>query len=183
MKLVETDIPHGDEEVPEIPRPPRPEHRRVYVSLFVTLTVLVTTVVAVYVAFPRRDNALFTTAFEAHAGGGPFQLTAPSAEELAAWTVGVVGDGVPWPAAGEGRQVLGSWQISVLRQPAALVRYQVGDQQVTLGALRARDAPPRRHRRENDGLLGLSWRNGPWTLFAVGPAAGADGWRRELGIP
>ena len=38
MKLVETELPHGDEEVAEVPRPPRPERRRVYVSLLLMAT-------------------------------------------------------------------------------------------------------------------------------------------------
>ena len=66
MKLVEPEIPHGDEEVLEIPRPPRPERRRVYVSLALTLGVLAATVAAVYLAFPKRDNELLTEALEAH---------------------------------------------------------------------------------------------------------------------
>jgi len=183
MKLVETDIPHGDEEVPEVPRPPRPEHRRVYVSLAVTLTVLVTTVVAVYVAFPKRDNALLTAALDAHGRGGPLQLESPTRDELNAWTVGVVGGEVPWPEEGEGRRVIGTWKVEVLRRPAAVVRYEVSGVPVTMVALRAWDAPPRTYRREDGDQLAVSWRRGPWTLVAVGPADDAARWKPQVAAP
>jgi hypothetical protein len=180
MKLVETDSPHGDEEVPEVPRPPRPERRRVYVSLLVTLGVLAATVVAVYLAFPKRNNELVTAALEAHRAGGPYQMERPTPPELKAWTVGVVGGAVPWPA---GPEVVGTWQIRILRRPAALVRFAVGGQEVTLMAMRAWDAPPRKYRRRDGDELAISWRRGPWTLVAVGPAAEEARWKASLDVP
>ena len=180
MKLVETDSPHGDEEVPEVPRPPRPERRRVYVSLLLTLGVLAATVAAVYLAFPKRDNELVTAALDAHRERGPFQLERPSPAELKAWTVGVVGGAVPWPT---DLEVVGTWQIRILRRPAALVRFAVGDQEVTLMAMRARDAPPRKYRRHDGEELAISWRRGPWTLVAVGPVAEEQNWKASLHVP
>lgn len=180
MKLVETDIPHGDEEVPEVPRPPRPERRRVYVSLALTLGVLAATVAAVYIAFPKRDNELMTEALEAHRHRGPFQLERPSAAELKAWTVGVVGGSVPWPS---DLQVIGTWQIRILRRPAALVRFAVAGEEVTLMAMRAWDAPPRKYRRQEGEDLAVSWRSGPWTLVAVGAAEHAERWKAVLRVP
>jgi hypothetical protein len=178
MKLVETELPHGDEEVSEAPRPPRPERRRVYVSLILTLGVLVATVVAVYLAFPKRDNELMTEAIEAHRRRGPFQLEGPTAAELKAWTVGVVGDTVPWPPG----KVIGTWQIRILRRPAALVRFASGTGEVTLMAVRAWDAPPRRYRRQDGDDLAVSWRRGPWTLVMIGPATSAERWEAEFGV-
>ena len=180
MKLVETDSPHGDEEVAEVPRPPRPERRRVYVSLALTLGVLAATVVAVYVAFPARNNELLTEAVEAHRQPGPFQLERPSPAELKAWTVGVVGGSVPWPG---DLQVIGTWQIRILRRPAALVRFAVGTQEVTLMAMRAWDAPPRKYRRHDGDELAISWRRGPWTLVVVGPADEEQRWKASLHVP
>jgi hypothetical protein len=180
MKLVEPEIPHGDEEVSEEPRPPRPERRRVYVSLAVTLGVLAATVIAVYLAFPARNNELLTEALEAHRTPGRFQLEKPSPAELKAWTVGVVGSSVPWPS---NLEVIGTWQIRILRRPAALVRFLVGGDEVTLMAMRAWDAPPRKYRRHDGDDLAVSWRRGPWTLVAVGPAAKADLWKAPLDVP
>jgi hypothetical protein len=182
MKLVETDIPHGDEEVAEVPRPPRPERRRVYVSLALTLTVLAATVVAVYFAFPKRDNEVLTEALEAHREGGPFDLDHPSAGELAAWTVGVVGHRVPWPER-EGLEVIGARRLQILHRAAAVARYRAGGDEVTVMVLRAHDAPPRRHRRTDGDEAAVSWRRGPWTFIVVGPAAHAAQWRRMFGAP
>jgi hypothetical protein len=182
MKLVETDSPHGDEEVAEVPRPPRPERRRVYVSLALTMTVLVATVAAVYFAFPKRDNELLHAAVEAHREGGPYELERPSAAELSAWSVGVVGHRVPWPEAG-GLEVVGTRRLNVLKRPAALARYRVGQDEATVMVLRARDAPPRKYRRAEGDELAVSWRRGPWTFVVVGPAGRADEWRARLGVP
>ena len=46
-----------------------------------------------------------------------------------------------------GVQVIGTWQIRILRRPAALVRFSIGEDEVTLMAMRAWDAPPRKYRR------------------------------------
>lgn len=183
MKLVETDIPHGDEEVSEAPRPPRPERRRVYVSLALTLSVLVATVTAVYVAFPKRDNELLTEAIDTHRAGGELDLERPSTGELKAWTVGAVGEMVPWPEPTAEVTLLGTRRIRVLKRPVAVVLYRVGKDEVTYMAMRARDAPPRKYRREDDGDLAVSWRRGPWTLVAVGPAATQAQWRKGLDVP
>lgn len=182
MKLVETDIPHGDEEVPEVPRPPRPERRRVYVSLALTGTVLAATVLAVYFAFPKRDNEILNAALEAHREDGPYELDKPSAAELAAWTVGVVGHKVPWPQ-GSGLEVIGTRRLQILKRSAALVRYRTGDDEVTVMVLRARDAPPRRHRRTDGAELAISWRRGPWTFIVVGEASHAAAWQERFGAP
>jgi hypothetical protein len=182
MKLVETDSPHGDEEVAELPRPPRPERRRVYVSLALTLTVLVATVAAVYFAFPKRDNEVLNAAIEAHREGGPFEIDKPSRPELVAWSVGVVGQKVPWPDQ-PGLEIVGTRQLQVLRRPAALVRYRAEQEEVSLMVLRARDAPPRTYRRADDDDLAVSWRRGPWTFVVVGSAAHAEEWSRRLGVP
>jgi len=182
MKLVETDSPHGDEEVAEVPRPPRPERRRVYVSLAVTMTVLAATVLAVYLLAPKRDNELLNAALEAHREGGPYELDHPSATELSAWSVGVVGHKVPWPER-TGLEVIGTRRLQILKRSAALVRYKLGADEITLLVLRARDAPPRRYHRTEGPELAVSWRRGPWTFVVVGPADHAGAWRRQFGAP
>jgi hypothetical protein len=182
MKLVETDSPHGDEEVAEVPRPPRPERRRVYVSLALTMTVLVATVAAVYFAFPKRDNELVHAALDAHREGGPYELDHPTRAEVGAWSMGVVGQKVPWPD-GAGLEVVGTRRLQVLRRPAALVRYRADQDEVSVMVLRARDAPPRKYRRADGDDLAVSWRRGPWTFVVVGPTARADTWKRSFGVP
>lgn len=182
MKLVETDSPHGDEEVPEVPRPPRPERRRVYVSLLLTGTVLAATVGAIYVVFPKRDNELLNLALEAHREGGPYELVKPSPKEMVAWTVGVVGDRVPWPEAA-GMEIVGTRRLRLMRRSVALARYRIGQDEVTLMVLRARDAPPRKYHRADGDEVVVSWRRGAWTFIVVGPASHADQWRRGFGVP
>jgi hypothetical protein len=182
MKLVETDSPHGDEEVPEVPRPPRPERRRVYVSLALTLGVLAATVCAVYVAFPKRDNEILHAALDAHREGGPWELERPNPSELGAWSVGAVGHRVPWPD-GQGLEVVGTRRLQVLKRPAALVRYKADQDEVSVMVLRARDAPPRKYQRADGDELAISWRRGPWTFVVVGSAEHADRWKRRVDAP
>ena len=102
MKLVEAEAPgpHDDEDEGEavVVTPPPPLHRRVSVSLLFTLTVLVGTVVAIYMVFPRRDNVLVTAAIAQHRQPPSWDLAQPTAAELRAWAIGVVGKEVPLPA-------------------------------------------------------------------------------------
>ena len=62
MKLVEAEAEGPIEGETAIVTPPRPPHRRVSVSLLFTLTVLIGTVVAIYLMFPARHNVLLTEA-------------------------------------------------------------------------------------------------------------------------
>lgn len=183
MKLVETDIRHAEDEAPEAPTPPRPEHRRVYVSLLLTLSVLAATVVAVYSLFPKRDNEVLTVALREHRDPGTLDLERPTRREIAAWSVGVIGRGAPWPEPAPELEPLGTRSLDILERPAALVRYRAGGHEVTLLATRARLAPPRKFRREAEGLYAVSWREGKWRLVAVGPAAGSETWGEILGVP
>lgn len=179
MRLVDAEVVHGDEDVPDVARPPRPEKRRVHTSLAVTFAVLVGTVATVYGLFPERHNQLLTATTAAHRDPGAFELETPTAEELAAWSLGVLGERPPFP--GGGMDILGARRMTVLERPAVLVRYAIGGDEVTLALLRARDAPPRRHLREHGDELARSWRSGSWTVVAVGPAASADRWLAAVG--
>lgn len=182
MRLVDPELegpPEVEEALPH-PTPPRPEHRRVYVSFLFTLAVLVGTVVTVYTVFPARHNVVVTAAVEEHRRSDqPWQLTRPAPEQLATWALGVLGGDAPLPAG----DVIGARSVEVLKRPAAVIRYRVGAAEVTLFVQRARDMPPRRVRKDDGDDHVEGWRAKKWTFVAVGPAASADAWKAALGVP
>lgn len=187
MKLIETDVPVAeDEHEPPAPPPipPRPEHRRVAVSLLLTVGVLAGTVIAVYLLVPERHNELMTRTLEAHTEPAEFEveLEDPSASELSAWSTGLVGSGVPWPA-GDDIDIASSHHIEVLRRPVAIVHFRIAGQPVTLAVQRNREAVARTRRRTEEGVYLVSWRREKWTFVAAGPSADSDRWREALGAP
>src|SRR5439155_12281079 len=128
--------------------PPRPPHRRVSVSIMFTLTVLVGTVVAIYTVFTAHHNMLVTEAFARHRETSPaWDLVAPTAPELRAWTIGVVGKNVPLPAAG---QVIGARTIELNERPTAVIRFDVAGDPVTYVVQHARGIAPE-HLERDDG--------------------------------
>jgi hypothetical protein len=171
MKLVEADAegPSGEE---PIVTPPRPEKRRVSISLVFTLSVLIATVVSIYMVFPARNNELITAALAQHAKAPSWDLTAPSEPELRAWLLGSVGKGAPLPA---GLPVAGAARISVLRRPTAVLRYQHPDGDFTYVLQRVHAASPRAAERTAEGARAVQWREGSWLVVSVGKA-GAEGW-------
>ncbi len=187
MKLVESDT-RGPEDEIEIeedghPSPPRPEHRRVSVSLIFTLLVLTATVVTIYTVFPERHNALMEAALDAHqeTDWKP-NLDHPGPAELHAWGLALLGVEVPWPKSGSGIEVVGARATSVLNRVAGIVRYRIGDQRVTILVQRPREPVPRTERRHDGDLLCVSWRRGKLSFTAVGPKD-ADHWRTVLHAP
>ncbi|MEM9488407.1 MAG: hypothetical protein AAGC55_04645 [Myxococcota bacterium] len=203
MKLVESELPAPGREPDPVGTPPRPERRRVSVSLLLTASVLVGTVVTVYSVFPARDNLLLTRALELHDEPPPFQLERPTRAELGAWATAVFdrnGPDLPWPTwDGARAEILGAARIAILRRPVAVVRYRVyltedrpsgsSDGQaadtplaveLTVLMQGARDAPPRAHDRSDGGHRVLSWRSGRWTLVAVGPDSTSQHWLAPL---
>lgn len=185
MKLVETDRhgPPGVDDGSETITPPRPEHRRVSISLVLTALVLVGTVATVYLVFPERHNLLMTRALEAHREVPEFQLERPSEAELKAWSIALLDRRVPWPSLDQGLEVIGAGSLSVLNRRAALARYRVSTDDITLVVQAAREVPPRKHRRINGDEYVVSWRKGRWTFVAVGPAGTVDNWKSRLGAP
>lgn len=186
MKLVETDtaVPADEVALEEDgkPTPPRPEHRRVSVSLLFTLFVLVATVVTVYLVVPERHNALMEAAIEAHESTAAFELERPTRAEVRAWSLALLEREVPWPDARDGVEILGVRSARVLNRRAALVRYRVDGAVVTVLVQRPRDAVPQAHWREHGDTMCISWRRGKFTFTAVGPAA-EQGWREFFGTP
>jgi hypothetical protein len=185
VKLIETDVPVAEDELEPPappPRPPRPEHRRVAVSLILTVGVLVGTVVAVYLLVPERHNELMTRTVEAPREPGELELEAPSPKELSAWSTGVVGRGVPWPV-GDQVEIVGAHAIELLRRPVAIAHFRVAGRPVTVAAQRNREAVARTHRREHRGVYLVSWRRDKWTFVAAGPATDSAAWRDAVGAP
>lgn len=186
MKLVDTDEegPVAAQEPPVRPTPPRPEKRRVAVSLLFTVAVLVGTVVAVFTIFPERHNEIITSTVNAHRSPGTWDVAAPPAPALEVWARAVLGEPPPLPVASPTVIPVGARAMSILSRRAALIRYRVGPtDEVSYLVQRARDVPHRRvHRREGEQQV-EAWRKGPWTCVAVGPAASAATWAPALGVP
>jgi hypothetical protein len=182
VRLVESDVDLEREDVPEVARPPRPEHRKAYVSLPLTIAVLVAIVAAVYAFVPKRDNEVVDQLVRHHRAPGTYDLEHPSAGELTAWTLGVLARPVPWPT-GPGLEIVGVRRLVLLKRPAAAVRYRIGSGEVTLVAMVPWDVPARRVVVDDGDLHAVWWRERPWTMIAVGPRTGADVWRAALGVP
>jgi hypothetical protein len=176
MNLVEAeDVGPVEGDAPLV-TPPRPLHRRVSVSLLFTLTVLIGTVVAIYMTFPARNNVLVTEAIAQHKDPQQsWDLTAPSGPELRAWAIGIAGKDAPMPATDV--KVLGARRIDVLNRGAALMRLQVGADDVTYLIQRARGFAPESTDRKDGDLRAIAWRRGPFTCVAVGPASTSMTWR------
>jgi hypothetical protein len=155
--------------------PPRPPHRRVSVSLLFTLSVLIGLVVTIYVALPARNDVLATEAIRQHrAVPAVWDLETPTSGELRAWAIGVVGKGVPLPL--EATTIVGARRIEVLRRAAALIRLQVGGDQVTYLVQKARGIAPEHVEHRDGDLRAVAWRRGKYTFVAVGPDANATAW-------
>src|SRR3954471_9626035 len=98
MHLVEAEAIGPIEGEEPVLLPPRPPHRRVSVSFLFTMSVLIGTVVLIYVLLPARHDLLVTETISHHRDSGSWELESPSAEKLRGWAIGVVGPGVPLPA-------------------------------------------------------------------------------------
>ncbi len=177
MKLVEAESVGPVEGDDALITPPRPPHRRVSVSLLFTLSVLIGTVVTIYTVFPARHNVLVTEALEQHRDPSPvWDLQAPSAGELRAWTIGVVGKDVPLPAA----PALGARRIEILKRHAALVRFKIGNDEVTYIVEHAARIAPEHSERHDGDLRAIAWPRGAFVCVGVGPDASAAAWLAVL---
>jgi len=174
VRLVEAESTGPVEGDDGVVTPPRPPHRRVSVSLLFTLTVLVGTVVAIYVVFPRRDNVLVTTAFAQHRQPPAWDLEKPTAALLRAWAIAVVGKDVPLPA---GDAIVGASEIEVLDHRAAVVRVAIAGNEVTYLVQHLRGIVPKRTERRDGDLEAHAWRRGPFIVVVVGASQTANTWR------
>ena len=173
MKLVEVEQTGPVEGEEAIVTPPRPPHRRVSVSLVFTLSVLVGLVVAIYTFLPGRHTVLLTEAI-AHQRETEtaWDLVAPSAIELRAWVIGVVGKGAPLPPSSV--TVVGARRADI--DNAALVRLRVGDDEVTYMVQHAQGMAPDNDERDDGDLRAIAWRTDTFECVAVGPMAHATQW-------
>lgn len=183
MKLVETDEDRPEDEIepPPHPNPPRPEKRRAAASLILTTTILVGTVVMVYTVFPGPPATdPVGAAIRGHRAPEPkWQLVAPELAELRAWSVAVLGESAPFPAA----DIVGARPIELRDRKAALVRYKVGADEVSVLIERGADVAAARGTRASGDEVADAWRDGPWTIVVVGPASSAAAWRGALDVP
>ena len=175
MKLVEADAVGPVEGDDAVVTPPPPRHRRVSVSLLFTLAVLTGTVVAVYLAFPPRNNVLVTEAISGHRDPpAQWDLAKPTAAELHAWAIGVAGKDVPLPP---GKlTVLGARRLELFQRGAALIRLKVGSDEVTYLVQHARGIAPEHTDRKDGDLRAIAWTRGPFACVAVGPDRTVEQW-------
>ena len=124
-------------------------------------------------AFPARHNVLLTQTIALHKEEDPtWDLTTPTAGELRAWSIGVVGKGAPLPA----EIPIGAREIVILDRRAALLRITVGADQITYVVQHAAGIAPARSERTDGDVLAVAWRRGKFSWVAVGPAATSASW-------
>lgn len=175
MNLVEAEAVGPVEGDAPLVTPPRPPHRRVSVSLLFTLTVLIGTVVTIYMTFPARNNVLVTEAIAQHRVAQTWDLAKPSATEVRAWALGIAGKDVPLPL--PSTEIIGARRLEILNRDAALMRLKIGNDEVTYLIQRARGIAPKTHDRTDGDQHAVAWRRGTFTCVAVGPEATLATWR------
>ncbi len=180
MKLVEAEAEGPIEGDDALITPPRPPHRRVSISLLVTLTVLIGTVVTIYTVFPARHQFLLTEAIERHRETpATWDLDAPTPVQLRVWALGVLSADVPLPDAKV--TILGARRIDVLDRRAALIRLEIDGQPVTYLVQHANGIAPELTERIDGDLRAVAWQKDAFMCVAVGRDASAASWLRAFG--
>lgn len=176
--LVEAEATGPIEGEDAIVTPPRPPHRRVSVSLILTLTVLTGTVVAIFLTFPGRNTVLMNEALARHRDSSPtWNLVRPTPQELRAWAIGVLGKDPPLP---QNATILGARDTAVLDRRAAIVQVDIAGEPITYLVQHTRVISPA-HSEETDGdLRAVAWHKGEFTAVAVGRDASATQWSAAL---
>lgn len=177
MNLVEAEATGPVEGDDPIVTPPRPRHRRVSVSLVLTLSVLVGLVVAIYQVFPARHNVLAQEAVARHKEPPAWDVAAPNASELRAFLTGAAGKDAPLP----NLTAIGASRIDVLDRHAALIRFKVGNDEVSYVVGHAARISPEHSEAHDGDLRVVEWPTGAYVCAAVGPDATAATWLAALG--
>lgn len=174
MNLVEAEATGPIEGDAPLVTPPRPLHRRVSVSLLFTLTVLTTTVVAIYVRFPSRTSVLMHEAVERHRDVAPaWDIVHPTGPELRAWALGVVGKEPPLP---KPTAVIGAYDTEVLGRRAAIIQVAIDGEPITYLVQRTPVVSPKLAEHSEGELHAVAWRIGEFTCVAVGAEASFARW-------
>ena len=178
MNLVEAEATGPIEGDEPIVTPPRPLHRRVSISLLFTLTILIATVVAIYMTFPARNDVLMTEALARHRDVAPtWDIANPTPAELRAWAIGVVGKAPPLPRTSS---IVGARETRVLDRRAAIVQVAVDGEPVTYVVQQTPVVSPS-HSDQTDGeLRAIAWRVGEFTCVAVGNATSEPAWKSAV---
>ncbi|MEO8703983.1 MAG: hypothetical protein ABI867_28290 [Kofleriaceae bacterium] len=178
MSLIEAESTGPIEGDDALVTPPRPPHRRVSISLVFTMTMLVTTVVGIYLTFPPRNTKLMEEALARHRDATPaYSITSPSPKELRAWAIGVVGKEPPLPNG----VVIGGREVEVLGRRAAVIDLSVAGEPVTYLVQYTRVISPGHSDRDDGDLRAVAWRRGEFTIVAVGQESTARTWATALG--
>ena len=177
MSLVEAESTGPVEGDDPIVTPPRPRHRRVSVSLVLTLSVLIGLVAAIYTVFPARHNVMAEEALAHHITTSAWDLPAPTPAELRAWLTGAVGKDAPLPQA----TAIGASQIEILARHAAVIRFKINGDEVTYLVERAGRVTPEHAESTSNELRVVEWPKGAFVCSAVGPAASAATWMTAVG--
>lgn len=176
MSLVEAEATGPVEGDDPIVTPPRPRHRRVSVSLVLTLSVLIGLVVAIYQVFPARHDVLAQEALARHKEPPAWDLPAPSPSELRAWLVGAAGKDAPLP----NLTAIGASRIDVLDRHAALIRFKSGNDEISYVVGHAARIAPEHSERKDGDVRVVAWPVGAYVCAAVGPDATASTWLRAV---
>jgi hypothetical protein len=181
MKLVEAEAEGPVEGEAAVVTPPRPPHRRVSVSLVFTLSVLIGTVVTIYLVFDARHNVMLTEVLVQHRAAASWDLEAPTPDRLDAWGVGVFGDRLPMPP--KSIPVVGARKIEVLNRNTAVIRLKIGADEVTYMVQHAKGIVPEQTERGDGDLRAVQWLSGVFICAAAGPDASSKMWRAALHAP
>ena len=181
MKLVEAEATGPVEGEEPIVTAPRPLHRRVSVSLLFTLTVLIGTVVTIYLVFDARHNVMLTEAIAQHLETDDFELKSPSPEKLGTWGLGMFGERLPMPPSTI--PIIGARRIEILNRRTAVIRLKIGDDEVTYLVQHAKGIVPEQTERKDGDIRAVQWLSGVFICAVAGPDASSKAWRKALHVP